>query len=286
MRIKHPAEWGAVQIAATSQVLLSAGQALVHTDVDRSLAPIKVRRISYADLGDALRKGWDDFLAFRADVIFLCVVYPLAGLVLAYLLSSSSLLPLVFPVFSGFSLLGPFAAVWLYQMSRRRERGETLSWVEAVRVFASPNVAAIFKLGLLLSVVFALWLATAMLIYAHTMGPRMPTSAAAFIGDMFRTTGGWQLVGFGIAAGLIFAFAVLSFSVVSFPLLLDRRVSVSTAVITSVRAMQTNPGPILAWGVIVAASLALAMAPLLVGLIVVFPLLGHATWHLYRKVVV
>lgn len=286
MRIKHPAEWGAMQIAATSQVLLSAGQALVHTDVDRSLEPIKVRRISFADLGDALRKGWDDFLAFRADVLFLCLVYPLAGLVLAYLLSSSSLLPLVFPVFSGFALLGPFAAVWLYQMSRRRERGETLSWVEGVRVFASPNVAAIFKLGLLLSVVFALWLATAMLIYAHTMGPQMPTSAAAFFGDIVRTTGGWQLVGFGIAAGLIFAFAVLSISVVSFPLLLDRRVSVSTAVITSVRAMQTNPGPMLAWGVIVAASLGLAMAPLLVGLIVVFPLLGHATWHLYRKVVV
>ena len=108
---------GAVQIAASSHVLLSAGQALVHTDVDRSLAPIKVRRISFADLGDVLRKGWDDFLAFRDDVIFLCVVYPLAGLVLAYLLSSSSLLPLIVPVFAGFALLGPFAAIWLYQMS-------------------------------------------------------------------------------------------------------------------------------------------------------------------------
>jgi uncharacterized membrane protein len=285
MRIKHPAEWGAVQIAATSHVLLSAGQALIHTDVDSSLSPIKVQRISYADLGDALREGWDDFLALRDDVVFLCLIYPLAGVALAYLLSSSGLLPLIFPVFSGFALLGPFAAVWLYEMSRRREQGETLAWVESMRVFTSPNVAAIFKLGLLLAVVFALWLATAMQIYAHTMGPNMPTSAAGFIEALFQTTGGWRLIGFGVGAGLIFALAVLSISVVSFPLLLDRRVTVSTAIATSVRAMWTNPGPMLAWGFIVAVSLALAMAPVLVGLIVVFPVLGHATWRLYRKVV-
>ena len=86
-------------------------------------------------------------------------------------------------------------------------------------MFASPNVAAIFKLGLLLSVAFALWLATAMLIYAHTMGPKMPVSAATFLGDIFQTKDGWRLVGFGVGAGLIFAFAVLSISVVSFPLL-------------------------------------------------------------------
>ncbi|WP_374545984.1 DUF2189 domain-containing protein [Rhodoblastus sp.] len=285
MRIKHPAEWGATQIAATGQVLLSTGHALLHTDVDPSLAPIQVRPIAYADLGDALRKGWDDFLAFRDDVVFLCFFYPLAGLTLAYLLSSSGLLPLIFPVFAGFVLIGPFAAVWLYEMSRRREQGDAVSWADAARIFASSNAAAIFKLGLLLAAVFALWLATAMLVYDHTLGPKMPVSLAAFGHDILHSTAGWRLVGFGLGAGLIFALVVLAVGVVSFPLLLDRRVGVLTAIAASVRAMRASPGPILAWGVIVAASLAVAMAPLLIGLIIVFPVLGHATWHLYRKVV-
>lgn len=286
MSIKNPAEWGAHQIAATGHTLLSVGHALIHPDVDTSLAPPQVRRITFADLRDVLVDGFKDFAAFRADVIFLCIIYPAAGFVLARTMSNVGLLPLIFPLVSGFALIGPFAAIWLYEMSRRRERGESVSWVEGVKIFASTSAAAIFKLGLLLVAIFGLWLATAMQIYNMTMGPEMPTSMASFASDVFSTPAGWALIVFGGGIGFIFALVVLSISVVSFPLLLDRHVSVSTAIATSLRAMQVNPGPILAWGFIVAASVVLGMIPVLLGLIVVLPVLGHATWYLYRKVVI
>lgn len=286
MSIKNPAEWGAHQIAATGHTLLSVGHALIHPDVDTSLAPPQVRRITFADLRDVLVDGFKDFAAFRADVIFLCIIYPAAGFVLARTMSNVGLLPLIFPLVSGFALIGPFAAIWLYEMSRRRERGESVSWVEGVKIFASTSAAAIFKLGLLLVAIFGLWLATAMQIYNMTMGPEMPTSMASFASDVFSTPAGWALIVFGGGMGFIFALVVLSISVVSFPLLLDRHVSVSTAIATSLRAMQVNPGPILAWGFIVAASVVLGMIPVLLGLIVVLPVLGHATWYLYRKVVI
>jgi uncharacterized membrane protein len=286
MWIRNPAEWGAVQVAATGHALRSIGHAIFHPDVDNTLATPEVRRISFADLGDVLVKGFNDFLAFRDDVIFLCFIYPLVGLVLAYMTSNAGLLPLIFPLFSGFVLIGPFAAVWLYEMSRRRERGEAVSWAEGLKSFGSSNAMAIYKLGLLLTAVFVLWLATAMAIYMGTMGPRMPTSAATFAHDVLMTTAGWKLIVFGVGTGFFFALFVLSISAVSFPLLLDRPVAISTAIGTSVHAMRANPAQILGWGMIVAGSLVLAMIPVLVGLIVVLPVLGHATWHLYRKVVV
>jgi uncharacterized membrane protein len=286
MWIRNPAEWGAAQVAATGNSLRSLGHALLHTDVDSTLAVPEVRRIAFADLGEVLAKGFNDFLAFRDDVIFLCLVYPIAGLAVTYMTSNVGLLPMIFPLFSGFVLIGPFAAVWLYEMSLRRERGESVSWVEGVKIFQSSNAAAIFKLGLLLTAIFLLWLATAMLIYMSTMGPKMPEGVASFVHDVFTTAAGWKLIVVGVGVGFFFALAVLSISAVSFPLLLDRHVAISTAIGTSIRAMRVNPAQMLGWGFIVAASLVLAMIPLLVGLIVVLPVLGHATWHLYRKLVV
>ncbi len=286
MWIKNPAEWGAAQIAATGHAMRSLGHALGHTDVDGALAPPQVRRISFADLREALVRGFNDFAAFRDDVLFICLLYPVAGFVIAEATSNAGLLPLIFPLFAGFALIGPFAAVWLYEMSRRRERGESVSWVEGFKSFASPAAASIFKLGLLLIGIFAVWLATAMKIYTATVGREMPSSMASFVSDVFTTSVGWTLIFVGVGIGFLFALAVLSISVVSFPLLLDRRVSLTTAIATSIRAMRVNPAPMLAWGFIVAASVVAGMIPAMIGLIVALPVLGHATWHLYRKVVV
>jgi uncharacterized membrane protein len=286
MWIRNPAEWGATQIAATGHVMRSLGHALIHTDVDHTLAEPKVRRISYADLREVLVKGFNDFGAFRDDVLFICIIYPAAGLVLAAMTSHVGLMPLIFPLFSGFTLIGPFAALWLYEMSRRRERGEDVSWVLGFEAFASASAAAIFKLGLLLIAIFAVWLATAMGIYMKTMGPEMPASMGSFASDVFTTPSGWMLIGVGVGVGFLFALVALSISVVSFPLLLDRHVGIATAISTSVQAMRVNPGPLLAWGFIVAGSLVVGMLPVLTGLIIVLPVLGHATWHLYRKLVV
>ncbi|WP_294539256.1 DUF2189 domain-containing protein [uncultured Rhodoblastus sp.] len=245
-----------------------------------------MRRISFDDLRDALIKGLDDFGAFRDDVLFVCLLYPVAGIALALLTSNAERLPLLFPLLSGFALIGPFAAVWLYEMCRRRERGESVSWGEGFKAFASPAAASIFKLGLLLIVIFALWLAVALGIYALTIGPDLPTSVSSFVNDVFTTRAGWALIVFGVGVGSLFALLVLSISVISFPLLLDRPVSVTTAMATSIQAMRVNPGPMLAWGLFIAVSMLVGMIPVLIGLIVVLPVLGHAAWHLYRKIVV
>jgi uncharacterized membrane protein len=134
----------------------------------------------------------------------------------------------------------------------------------------------------LLVAIFLTWLVAAETIYEMTLGPEPPTSITAFIRDVFTTGSGWALIVVGVGLGFFFALLVLAISVVSFPLLLDRDVGLDTAVWTSVRAVMANPGPMAIWGLIVAAGLAIASIPLFLGLIVV---LGHATWHLYRKVV-
>ena len=283
MTIRNPIEWGADQARATAQV---ARTALFDEQRDTGVTTLAVRRIVLADLRDVLVRGWRDFTENRTDVVFLCLVYPLAGLLIARLALSSNLLPLVFPFVSGFALVGPFAAAGLYEMSRLRERGEPATLSSALCVFVSPSIAAIVKLALVMSGLFVLWIFTALQIYHVTLGAEMPATASAFVSDVFRTSGGWAMILVGGGVGFLFALLALAISVVSFPLLLDRRVSITTAVRTSLHAVAENPVPMLAWGFLVAALLVLGAIPALAGLVIVMPVLGHATWHLYRKVVV
>jgi uncharacterized membrane protein len=248
-------------------------------------AALPVREISIADLRDVLARGISDFAAYRTDVLFICLIYPVAGLILARLAFGQEMLPLLFPLASGFALIGPVAAVGLYEMSRRREQGHEVSWADAFRVVKSPAFGAIVTLGLVLVAIFLIWLFTAYMIYAVLFGPHAPASVGSFVHDVFTTDAGWTMIVVGIGVGFLFALLVLAISVVSFPLLLDRDVGVYTAVATSVRAVAENPRPMAVWGLIVAGGLVLGSIPLLLGLIFVMPVLGHATWHLYRKVV-
>jgi len=232
-----------------------------------------------------LARGFDDFGAYRTDVIFLCVIYPVVGLVLQRLAFDYDMLPLLFPLASGFALVGPFVAVGLYEMSRQREQGVAVSWANAFGVVRSPSFGAIVLLGLTLMAIFLLWLVAAEAIYEVTLGPELPASMALFVRDVLTTGAGWALIGVGVGVGFLFALLVLAISVVSFPLLLDREVGLDTAVLTSVRAVIANPGPMAIWGLIVAGGLVIGSIPLFIGLVIVLPVLGHSTWHLYRKVV-
>ena len=238
-----------------------------------------------ADLKDALINGFDDFKACRTDVVFLCIIYPIVGLIFARFAFNYNMLPLLFPAASGFALLGPVAAVGLYEMSRRREQGLAAQWSNAFDIVRSPSFVPILLLGLLLLAVFLIWLAVAQVIYIMTLGPAPPTSLTSFIRDVLTTGSGWTMIVVGTGVGFLFALAVLAISVVSFPLLLDRQVGLGSAVATSVRVCAENPLPIATWGAIVAGGLILGSIPAFLGLIFVMPLLGHATWHLYRKTV-
>ena len=280
MHIRNPVEWSVDQLRLAGHAV----EAMGHRRGMDLPAPA-VRRIGYADIREALAKGFEDFAAFRTDVASLCVIYPLAGLVLARLAFGYDLLPLVFPLISGFALIGPIAAVGLYEMSRRREQTGNGSWADAFDVFRSPSLGAIVGLGLVLMALFLLWLGAAMAIYDLTLGPEPPASITGFVRDVLMTARGWAMIGIGIGVGFLFALLAMSISVVSFPLLLDREVGLGTAVMTSVRAVIASPGPMAAWGLVVAGLLVLGSIPALLGLIVVMPTLGHATWHLYRKVV-
>lgn len=244
-----------------------------------------VRRIGFADLRTALAEGWRDFLAIPTQLVFLCILYPIIGLVGARVAVGSNLLPLVFPLIAGFALVGPVLAIGLYELSRRREAGLPVSWLNAFDVLRNPAMLSVAMLGGVLFLIFFAWLGVARAIYALTIGGEAPGAVADFIETIQASPHAWQLLVFGNAVGFLFALVVLTIAAVSFPLLLDRNVSPMVAVQTSVRAAMANPKAMLAWGFIVAVVLLLGCVPLFVGLAVAMPVLGHATWHLYRRVV-
>jgi uncharacterized membrane protein len=283
--IRNPIEWGWNYIALAALTVGSLGRSLRGSQESLSIPLPAVCQIKAADLRDVLMKGLGDFGAYRTDVIFLCLIYPLVGIALAWLTFGYEMLPLLFPLASGFALVGPVAAVGLYEMSRRREQGMPITWIDAFGVIRSPGFGAIMVLGLVLLAIFLVWLLAANVIYQVTLGPEPPVSIAAFARDVFTTTAGWIMILLGLGVGFLFALLVLAISVVSFPLLLDRDVGLHTAVRTSIRAVAANPGPMAVWGLIVAGGLVIGSIPAFLGLIFVVPVLGHATWHLYRKVV-
>jgi uncharacterized membrane protein len=278
--IGNPLSWTAAALGSV------AGYASVIAAPAGSDAPPVTRRLTRQDLRDALRKGWEDLSAMRSDVMFACMLYPLMGAVLLALAAQGNLTHLLFPVLSGFALVGPVAALGLYELSRRREAGVEASWASMFDVLRSPRFPRIVMLSLFNGVIFMAWLLLADAIHTATLGPDRPASLMALITEALTTPAGWVMVVVGTGVGFVLAAAVLAVSVVSFPLLLDRDVSLPVAVTTSVRVARENPVVIATWGLIVALGLAIGILPFLVGLIVVLPVLGHATWHLYRAAVV
>lgn len=257
----------------------------VYAGADGTRRVVDIRRIDNGDVLDALRLGFSDFWAKPSHYVFLCLIYPLVGVMLMAATSGENAFHLLFPLMAGFALLGPLAAIGLYEISRRRERGLDASWHHVRDILSSPAVPSILAIGALLVVLFLCWLYAAELLYQSLYGPVPPAGLAAFLADVFTTERGWMLIVFGNLIGLVFALVVLTTTVVAFPLLLDRDVGAYAAVETSARAVLANPVPMLFWGLIVAICLAVGSIPLFAGLAVVVPILGHATWHLYRKVV-
>lgn len=258
----------------------------VYANAAGTLDHVSVRKIGIQDLFDALRKGFDDFMVKPSHIIFIIIIYPIVGVLLAaWTSSNASALPMLFPLMSGFALIGPFAALGLYEISRRREEGLDTSWSHAFDIRHSPALPSIAAVGIMLFAIFIAWLLIAQALYVHAFGPTPPASLTAFIHDIFSTESGRTLLVAGNAIGFVFAVVVLCTTVIAFPLLLDRDVGAYEAIHASVRSVIANPLPMAVWGLIVAVLLAIGSLPLFAGLTVVLPILGHATWHLYRKVI-
>ena len=251
---------------------------------DTADAPV-IRTIGLSELHRALQRGWEDFKAVPSHAIILCVIYPVLGLMLARVVLGYSVLPLLFPLAAGFALLGPFAALGLYEMSRRRERGEEASAWDALEVVRSPSFGAMLGLGALLLALFVTWVATAQAIYIAAFGYAGAAGVSDFAERVLTTPQGWWLIVVGCGVGFLFALIALCISVVSFPLMLDRHAGAGDAMVASLRAVARNPVPMAVWGLIVAVLLVAGSLPAFLGLAVVIPLLGHATWHLYRETI-
>lgn len=258
----------------------------IMSDAEGKLQRPQVRSIKFGHIGKALKLGFDDFWQKPSHYVFLCLIYPIAGVVLIAWSSGANLLPLIYPLATGFALVGPVAAIGLYEISRRRELGIDSSWRHALEVRSSPALPSIIALGAMLVGLFVAWLVAAHLLYLQLFGDAAPPSVSAFLDGVFNTPEGFRLAFVGTGIGFVFALVVLATTVIAFPLLLDRDVGAVAAVDTSIRVALASPLPILAWGVVVAGLLLLGTLPVFAGLAIVLPVLGHSTWHLYRLTVV
>ena len=245
----------------------------------------EVRKIGSAEIWESLSQGWDDFKDKRGDLIVIGLIYPLVGLAAAFLFMGGNLYHFFFPVAAGVSLLGPVAAVGFYELARRREDGLESDWSHFLDVRKRPAWGSIMAVAGLLLVIFLAWLFAAGILWSVLLGPPA-VSIEDMFSRMFGSVEGWMLIVVGNVVGACFAALVLAVSVVSMPMLVDCDVDARTAVDTSVRAVMANKWAFVRWGVIVAALLVIGSIPLFVGLAVVLPVLGYATWHIYSHAVV
>ena len=247
--------------------------------------PLPVRRIDASDIKAALREGWADFEEKRGDILMIAILYPIFSLVVAFLSLGGLPLVLFFPMAAGLSLVGPLVAAGFYELARRREAGLESDWRHFFDVVKRPAIGSLMVVAVAMIGLFGAWVWVAGAIHDAFLGTVPPPSVGAFLAQLFGTPEGWMMMIVGDLVGLAFATAVLVLTWVAMPMLVDRDVDAWTAVQTSIRAVAANPAMAMRWGLTVAALLVVGAIPAFLGLAVVLPWLGYATWHLYTRLV-
>ncbi len=255
-------------------------------DICLTPADFQIRKIGLGDLFEALRRGYADFGAKPSSAVPLLIVfYALAALIFTLFAFGQEMRYLAFPIVAGFTLIGPIVAIGFFAISRRRERGQSLRWRAAFGFIHTSHFAPVLALSIIMTLLYVGWLYMAELIFFSLFGDGGITSPSAFINEVLTTRQGGALIAYGNFVGFLFAFAAMALSVVAFPLTLDKPVTSLTAIAVSIRAFTANAYVLAVWGLIVVALLALGSALFLIGLAIALPVLGHATWHLYRMLV-
>lgn len=254
------------------------------TDVETNLNPV-IHPVHAADLLGVLKQGAADFEAKPTHGVFITLIYGLIAMFTALVGLGENFLLLLFPLLAGTAIIGPLAASGLYELSRRREQGLDYSWHHVFDVIHAPSRWGIAAMGLVLTILLASWLITAQLLYSAFFTGAYPETLIAMWQQLFSTSAGWKLLIVGSAIGFVYSIVVYVATIVSLPMMLHHKIGLSKAMATSVRAIQQNWRAMAAWYCIVVALVLLGSIPLFLGLAVVVPILGHATWHLYRKTI-
>jgi len=255
-------------------------------DICLTSEQIVTKEITIADLLQCIKQGAADFGARPfGSIPFIALFYFLAAAAITLAAFGLELSYFAFPIVAGFTLVGPIVAIGFFQISRRRETGQDLKWSAAFEFIHTSAFAPVLALSIVMTVLYIGWLFTAELIYFSLFEDSPPASLRDFIGQLFTTRHGGALIAYGNFVGFLFAIAALSLSVVAFPLVLDKPVTSLTAMSVSIRAVTSNMLVMVVWGILVTALLLVGALFFLIGLAVTLPVLGHATWHLYRKLV-
>ena len=240
----------------------------------------EIGRLRLADLGAALAAGWRDFCRAPQFGLFFSAVYVLGGFLMVWLGAGQVTWTLAASL--GFPLAAPFAAVGLYEVSRRLERGQPLIWREVLGVVWTERTRQIPWMGAIIVFYFLFWTFLAHMIFALFMGPRAMVNISTSW-EAFLTQAGLAMIAVEIVVGAALAFLLFAMTVVSLPLLLDKEVDFVSAMLLSIRTVGENPVVMSVWALLIAVLTLAALVPWFLGLMVVLPLLGHATWHLYRR---
>jgi uncharacterized membrane protein len=246
----------------------------------------EIRTISVADLSASLLEGAADFARAPAIGLAIGAVFAVTGIAVSLALTVWQMSWMIYPFAIGFPLIGPFAAVGLYEVSRRLESGRAPGWRAVLDVVWAQRRREVSWMALTMLFVFWIWMYQVRLLIALVLGRMSFATLDKFVTVVLTTPQGWLFLAIGHVVGAALSLVLFSVTVIAIPMLLDREVDFITAMITSVRSVLASPIVMLGWGITVTVAVLAACVPFFLGLLIVLPVLGHATWHLYRRAVV
>ena len=244
-----------------------------------------VRTLTWADLRASLAAGWSDFIHAPLFGLFFGGIYAVGGLLMLLFLIVLDTPWMIIPLAVGFPLVGPFVAVGLYEVSRRRQAGEPLKWGGVLSVVFQQRNRQLGWTAFVVLFIFWVWIYQVRLLLALFLGFQSFASIGGFLSVVTSTVEGLTFLAVGTCVGAFLAFVLYATSVITMPLLLDRDIDLVSAMIVSFKTIHKNPVVMIGWGVLITVLTAIALALAFLGLLVVLPVLGHATWHLYCRAV-